>query len=430
MPIAEDPAQRPPGEEPDPFADLVLDEDFVKGASVKEQSGRSRMLAAKWKREPPQEEQAWRPPTEIRRRRFGRRAKAADPWGNPQRRAKPNWQAPVFVLLTIAVVAAALNVNGLHSWYLDHVGSTPDRGIGALPVSPKPVITQAPETAKPTAAPSTDAPLTPTVAQPWLGSPAESWPAGADAIVLPDAKAMGVFDKDQVAAQLKTAKNFLVAANLDPAVLAGGNPQAALDLLNPSSRKVAEQELAHPDTQHNPINLFSRFNPRTAIPAGDVVKLQGRMWLDDDGEQGVVVHTDYTFVYAVVPGPEQFKPLPPSSPGPSPSDTTGAKSVAWVQLDPHAEVTREIVRRVADFRFADPDKYEVQDGKLSLLHWQGTRDNNYCDSDDGWLEPYFKPLPGSDSSAGEGSGTPVDPYDRSKPIPNDDTDKCGTLSRS
>lgn len=65
MPTAEDPQPRPAeGREPggsdpsgaggkDPFADLVLDEEFVKGAAVTEQSGRTRMLAARWKHTPP-----------------------------------------------------------------------------------------------------------------------------------------------------------------------------------------------------------------------------------------------------------------------------------------------------------------------------------------------------------------------------------------
>ncbi|MFD8701636.1 hypothetical protein ACFV1W_03300 [Kitasatospora sp. NPDC059648] len=65
MPIAEDPEPRPSeGGEPggsdpsgaggkDPFADLVLDEEFVRSATVKEQSGRTRMLAARWKHTPP-----------------------------------------------------------------------------------------------------------------------------------------------------------------------------------------------------------------------------------------------------------------------------------------------------------------------------------------------------------------------------------------
>ncbi|WP_442973845.1 SCO2583/SCO2584 N-terminal domain-containing protein [Saccharothrix sp. ST-888] len=57
MPIAEDPDPRPSDEpEPtaaDPFDGLVLDEDFVRGAGVKEPAARTRILAARWRLEPP-----------------------------------------------------------------------------------------------------------------------------------------------------------------------------------------------------------------------------------------------------------------------------------------------------------------------------------------------------------------------------------------
>ncbi|WP_063830753.1 hypothetical protein [Kitasatospora phosalacinea] len=40
-------------EPPDPFEGLVLDEDFVRSATVSEPSARARMLAERWRREPP-----------------------------------------------------------------------------------------------------------------------------------------------------------------------------------------------------------------------------------------------------------------------------------------------------------------------------------------------------------------------------------------
>ncbi|WP_419996208.1 hypothetical protein [Streptomyces boninensis] len=43
----------------DPFAQLVLDEDFVRSAATTESSARSRMLAARWRRDAP-EPQPWR----------------------------------------------------------------------------------------------------------------------------------------------------------------------------------------------------------------------------------------------------------------------------------------------------------------------------------------------------------------------------------
>lgn len=63
MPRAEDPACD------DPFSGLVLDEEFVRQATVREPSGRRRIRAARWRR---------------------------------------TWQVPVFALATVAVAVAVL----------------------------------------------------------------------------------------------------------------------------------------------------------------------------------------------------------------------------------------------------------------------------------------------------------------------------------
>ncbi|MFC5663869.1 hypothetical protein ACFP3U_12850 [Kitasatospora misakiensis] len=54
MPIADDPRPNP-SDEPgrDPFDDLVLDERFVRAATVKEPTARTRMLTARWRHQPP-----------------------------------------------------------------------------------------------------------------------------------------------------------------------------------------------------------------------------------------------------------------------------------------------------------------------------------------------------------------------------------------
>ncbi|GAA1221573.1 hypothetical protein GCM10009665_09730 [Kitasatospora nipponensis] len=428
MPIAEDPEPKPSTEEPDPFADLVLDEDFIRGATVKEQSGRARMLTARWKRRPPQET-AWRPPTEIRRRRFGRRAKAVDPWGNRRSRSR-NWQTPLYVLLAVAVAAAALNVNGLHAWYGSHFGAgSQDDGVPApvaAPAGPRPApSTQAPESAAPTAAPTTQAPQTPTVAQPWLGSPAESYPSGADAIEVPPAQATGVFDQDQVAAQLQLVKQYLVTANLDPAVVSGGATRQVLDLLDSQERAELGSALAHPDPQHDPTTWMSRFNARTAVLAVPEIKLQGRITFEGDGKHGVLVHTDYSFVYALVPGPDRYQPVPQGSA--TPRSTTNPQSVALFQPGATTEVTREIVRRVQDFRFYDPQHYDVDPGKIVFAEGRNDMAGNYCEMGDGWLQPAFPDNDLPDRSPGTGPTT--DPYDRSKPLP-DGGGGCGHVSRT
>jgi hypothetical protein len=67
------------GDQEDDWDDVVLDEDFVRGAEVSEPAGRTRMLAARWRREAPPDPQPWRadePPAGwffSRRRRWRRR---------------------------------------------------------------------------------------------------------------------------------------------------------------------------------------------------------------------------------------------------------------------------------------------------------------------------------------------------------------------
>ncbi|MFJ5231242.1 hypothetical protein ACIQBJ_15260 [Kitasatospora sp. NPDC088391] len=61
-------------EPPDPFEGLVLDEEFVRSATVSEPSARARMLAERWRREPPVDPGDRRRPAEdpARARRTGR----------------------------------------------------------------------------------------------------------------------------------------------------------------------------------------------------------------------------------------------------------------------------------------------------------------------------------------------------------------------
>ena len=401
VPITEEPPPRPD----DPFENLVLDEDFVRGAEVKEQSGRSRMLAARWQRQPPAPE-PWRASADAapkRRSRF-RRSRPVDPWG---RRRKPNWQTPVFVVLAAAVTLAALNVDRLNGWY-----------TGAQEPSAPP--SAAPGTAAPGTAPSEAAPGTPTADRPWAGSPAAAWPAGPDAIVMPEARAYGVFGKEQVATQLAAVKQYLVLTNLDPKTLAGGTPAAALGLLDRADRKDLEDALAHPTAEHDPAGWLSRFHPRLAIPVTDVVKVQGRTTVESDGDRGMRVHTDYTFVYALRPGPDIG-----SAPSGGPGDGPAPKPVAWLTDADGVVVEREIVRRVQDFRFYDPARYKVQRGKLVFDHSYSSFGNNVCDMGSGYLETSF-----SDSGEEAGpspSGVPEDPYDNSKPL--DEEPGCEALSR-
>ncbi|MEU3569513.1 hypothetical protein AB0E96_13965 [Kitasatospora sp. NPDC036755] len=444
MPIAEDPEPRPAGgDEPDgsdpsgagrkdPFADLVLDEEFVRRATVKEQSGRTRMLSARWKHTPPVDPGGRRSVNDgpAPKRRFGRKPKptALGPWGDPRPRRRLEWRTPLFVVLTVAVLLAVLNIDGLRDWYSINYGP------GSTAARP-PVPTAAPETARPTTAPPATRDDQPTVDHPWKGSPAEGWLTGAAGIGLPDAHAVGVFDENQVAAKLKLVKDFLVASNLDPEVTAGGRPEAALALLDREAQTKPAKALATPTDELEPTSWFSRFDRRDAIPVGDVVKVKGWMSFDSDGERGVVVHTDYTFVYALRPGPEAGKAAatPPGSPPAAPAAPAGggvAKPVS-LRISPAEDVAgdtwtaRTIVRRVSDYRFYDPGKYRANPEKINISKTNASFGNSSCVIHDGFFHPNFRQF---DQPHPEVTGPTVDPYDQSKELGTDQG--CEATSRS
>ncbi|MCG6497252.1 hypothetical protein [Kitasatospora sp. A2-31] len=143
MPIAEDPEPRPTeGRDPDgadpsgtggkdPFADLVLDEEFVRGATVKEQAGRTRMLAARWKHTAPVDPGGRRSVNDGPRKagRFRPKTQPLDARGNPRPRRRFEGRTALYVLLTVAVLLGALNVDAVRRWYADDSGesSSPPR---------------------------------------------------------------------------------------------------------------------------------------------------------------------------------------------------------------------------------------------------------------------------------------------------------------
>ncbi|MFD7554052.1 hypothetical protein [Streptomyces sp. NPDC059533] len=259
------------------------------------------------------------------------------------------------------------------------------------------------ETGRPTAPPASADPDRPTLKEPFRGSPALQWADGAAGIEVPEATAVGGFTKEQVADALAKAKQFLTAANLDPATLRGERPEAALKLLDPQQEDLMKQlddSYAQPSRERDPLDLFTRYDPAELKPVGDVVKVRGRMWVEEGQKPGMAdIKVDYSFVHPFV-------------------RTKG---------DPE-EVARTIVRREATFSIADLRKWKGTPGRLMLTHYQRDIGNSACDRYDGHVHPSF-PLdpPGSGPAP---SGTPVDPYDRSKAIGADSQEGCGTLSRS
>ncbi|MFB8210966.1 hypothetical protein [Streptomyces sp. NPDC056010] len=199
-------------------------------------------------------------------------------------------------VLVLALVAGVTLVVIRPSLLLDRLPGHHAEAVSA-DASPLPA-----ETARPNAAPVARAGL-PDRAHPFRGSPAERWASGADAIELPKAKAVGGMSKADVALALRLTKEFLVGTNLDPAVLRGGQPTAAMALLDPKDPDTLPElrrALRDPDERHDPLDLVSRFDPDEVAPVGDVVRVRGRITFGA-GKQGEVrVHADYTFVYPLV----------------------------------------------------------------------------------------------------------------------------------
>jgi hypothetical protein len=266
-------------------------------------------------------------------------------------------------------------------------------GTGAESAAPLPE-----ETAPPSTAPSA-APGTPTLDQPFAGSPAARYADGAAGIVLPEAKPVGSFGKDEVDRALKQTKALLVDANLDRKTLLGGTPETVLGILDPKQPRMLSDmrsRLRNPNKQNNPLILFSRFDKDEVRLVGDVVKTHGRMTVEPGEKGAVVVHADYTFVYAVAPA--------------DPDST---------------EVARVIMRRIIETELADPARVQVTPGKLLVARSEQHLANSTCEVYDGYIHPDF------DSGINQGpapTGPMIDPYDRSRDIQNSDT--CGTVSRT
>jgi hypothetical protein len=347
----------------------------IRGSAPKEPSARARMVSERLRR---QDEQGIRPDG-------WRTGPATD--GRKSRRRR--WWAILGVPLAIVLAVVAMRPSLLPGdpFGADHSGA--GAGGSALPA----------ETERPTGAPSTAAPDTPTIDRPFAGSPAARWADGAAGIVPPEAKAVGTRTKAQVAQALQQTKALLVDANIDPDTLLGGNPETALSVLDPKQPKMlddARSSLSKPDQEHDPLRLFSRFDPDEVRLVGDVVKTRGRMTFKAGGQASVAIHADYTFVY-------------PVSRGDSP------------------EVTRTIVRRVLDLELPDPAKYRVTPGKLSVARYDQDLGNSACGVYDGFLHPHF------DSQGPTGApanGPTTDPYDRSRDIGHSGNESCGVVSRT
>ncbi|MFF4385850.1 MULTISPECIES: hypothetical protein [unclassified Streptomyces] len=339
------------------------------GPALREPSARARMVTERLRATQGQEPPGWRTGPALQGRRRPGRLGAA-----------------VAVVLIAGLALIALRPELV----IDRITGKADARQEAKSAAPLPA-----ETARPTAAPGAVPPDQPTLAEPFRGSPALRWADGAAGIEVPEATAVGGLTKEQVADGLAKAKQFLVAANLDPATLRGERPAAALAILDPQQSEDfqgVERSLTHPNAEDDPTHLFTRFDPAEVKPVGGVVKVRGSMRVEP-GEPGEVrVATDYTFVHPMTKG-----------------DTS---------------VQRTIVRRQITFSVLDPARWKATGDRLQLSEYHVESSNVECESTRGYLHPQFP----QDAPTGPApTGPATDPYDRSQDIKGG---ACGTVTRS
>ncbi|MFF5725490.1 hypothetical protein [[Kitasatospora] papulosa] len=370
------------------WAELVRQAETGAGDAPKEPSARARMVTARLR--------ALDEEAAASGRRLGRKRKPAEPWQPDGWRTGPAWQEVngrsrkrrrLAGVLGFVVVLGVLVVVMRPSLLTDHLPAGGD-SVDTLPLPA--------ETAPPTAAPA-DEPGTdrPTTAQPFRGSPAVRWADGAAGIEIPAARAAGGMSKDEVERALRATRQFLVAANLDPATLRGEKPREALDLLDPlqkGERKRLEQSLVEPGGERDPLMMFSRFDPDEVRLVGDAVKTRGWMTFEAGPAGSVEIKADYTFVYPLV--------------------RVGGD-----------EVARTVVRRELAVAVHDPEKFVATPGKLSVISSRQNVGNTDCERNDGFLHPSFT----GDGPGTSPAGPDVDPYDRREWQPDGE---CGTVTRT
>ncbi|MFE0704562.1 hypothetical protein [Streptomyces sp. NPDC058872] len=306
----------------------------------------------------------------------------------PEPRRRKGWYVAGFVA-SVALLVVAVVPERVVGWF----GSESQGSQESRPL--------APETGIPGEAPPAEPAERPTLEEPFKGSPAARWASGAAGITVPEARATGWMSTPQVARALERSRDFLVASNLDPAVLTGARPEKAITLINPHQRDVQDflrVAFRTPDEKNDPLLLFSRFQNSRVRLVGDVVKTRGQLTYRE-GERGAVQVTgDVTFVYPVTPA------------------------------EGGDQVVRTIVRREVVMSWDNPADVITASGTFSFVSYKLDVTNGGCDTHDGFLTPTF-----GDEHSSTGDGPLVDPYDRSRSLDERTASAeggCGVATRS
>ncbi|MFE6225909.1 hypothetical protein [Streptomyces sp. NPDC057854] len=214
---------------------------------------------------------------------------------------------------------------------------------------------------------------------PFRGSPAARWDrTDVASSMLPPAlvRPVGGLSTAQVTTALNTMRDFVREANVSDEVLAGERPERAFALLAPGdpARLELDAALARPTESRSPLGTFTRFDPAEVRVLKDT-RAQGSMTYEATPAGELLVHADYTFVYAVIKA-----------------------EGGWEVRPGREEVARVVVRRQLSAT--------VRDGKLVLGPSRHVIANDACTApEDGFIHPLF-----SKEAAAVKGGKRFDPY--------------------
>jgi hypothetical protein len=175
----------------------------------------------------------------------------------------------------------------------DVVGGRSSRSASAG-TRPYPTAT-APSGISATSSPTPSASAEPVDLGPFAGTPADSFPSGADGITLPTAQATGAWSAEQVAADLAKVKAALIASHLDHRLLISHDPSRFLALMASYARGFWIKQLQAGKFGVNLVRIAS-----SAHLAADSPRVSGRTtyrattWNHVDALE---IITNYVWVY-------------------------------------------------------------------------------------------------------------------------------------
>ncbi|MFX4291134.1 hypothetical protein [Streptomyces bohaiensis] len=241
----------------DEFRATVFDESFVRAASLQEHSAAQRL-------EPGTVPVRPRTPE----RRSGQR---------PDRRQPRNGLAVAAVLVTAVLIAVFLGNSGLRPTV--HRGAEIVPAGSLLPLQP------------PGTVPDQD------TGDPYVGSVADTY---GTALILPEAAAVGDWDRDQVIDALMLARRYVTASSLTPDVLVAGAVAPVRALLTPFQQQRMDRALRPGPAPARASTFLVRFAPGTVELAGDGPRVEGTFTVEQAPGR-LTVLARHRFAYALVP---------------------------------------------------------------------------------------------------------------------------------